>query len=312
VTEGLGSGFLVDDQGHILTNNHVVAGASSVEVALSHGKTVSARVLGTDPADDLALIKVDPAAVAGIVPLPLGDSSAVKPGQMAIALGSPYGLTDSITVGVISGLNRNLGGPGMTGMLQTDASIGPGNSGGPLLNSRGEVIGINTAGQSSPETGANIGFAVPSNVARRVLPDLIAGRQVTRPWLGITGAPVTETLKQNLGLSTDSGIYVVAVVSGSPAEKAGLQASGSHANSMPAAGGDTITSVDGKMLSDVTDLSNYLNGKRVGETVMLTVVRNGQSREVQLTLGAWPDRVLSDSSPDVTPQPRLPGGRSGG
>lgn len=178
--EGVGCGFLVDNQGHILTNNHVVHRASNVQVVLKSGNTVAAKVVGTDPVDDLALISIDSSSVSGITPLRLGDSSAVKPGQMAIALGSPYSLTDSITIGVISGLNQKLGGSSgniMMGMLQTDAAINPRNSGGPLLDSQGWVIGIDTAVKSTTGTGG-IGFAIPSNVANTILPSLMVGKNI--------------------------------------------------------------------------------------------------------------------------------------
>lgn len=294
IQEGQGSGFLIDDQGHILTNNHVVEGASTVQVVLDDGSTIDAEVIGTDPTDDLALISVDAAAVSGITPLQLGDSSAVKPGQMAIALGSPYGLNDSITVGIISGLNRSIGGS-LTGMLQTDAAINPGNSGGPLLNSEGQVIGINTAIEADSDA-RGVGFAVPSDVAKRVLPDLLAGKEVSRPWLGISGTALTQSRAESLGLSVDEGVYVATVVSDSPADEAGLET------------GDVITAVDGKSVTSVEELSAYLNTKQVGGTVSLSVLRDGESLDVQATLAAWPE----DTSSDTTPQPSVPwpwGGR---
>ena len=192
--EGQGSGFLIDQNGYILTNEHVVDGAASVQVKLSNGQTVNATVTGTDAIDDLAIIKVDATAVSTIDPLTLGDSSAVKVGQMAIAIGNPFGLDNTVTVGVISGLNRSVN--GITGMLQTDASLNPGNSGGPLLDANGEVIGINTAietGSAMSGGARGIGFAVPSNTAKNVLDDLKAGKQVARPWLGIQGQTLTPS-----------------------------------------------------------------------------------------------------------------------
>ncbi|MDO8472606.1 MAG: trypsin-like peptidase domain-containing protein [Dehalococcoidia bacterium] len=170
-----GSGFLIDTRGDIVTNNHVVQGATSVQVVFNDGRTVAAKIVSTDATDDLAVISVDPSAVSGMTPLQLADSSAVRPGQMAIAIGSPYGLTDSVTVGVISGVDRSISGSNMTGMLQTDASINPGNSGGPLLNSSGQVVGINTAIESG-SVATGIGFAVPSNVVSTVVPSLTAGK----------------------------------------------------------------------------------------------------------------------------------------
>lgn len=305
--QGQGSGFLIDEQGHILTNNHVVDGASSVQVTLSNGTTLDAQVVGTDPADDLALVQVDASAVVGIAPVPLGDSASVKPGQMAIALGSPFGLDGSITVGVISGLNRTLTsnlGQRMTGLLQTDAAINPGNSGGPLLNSRGEAIGINTAIEN-PATGANgIGFAVPINTAAKVLPSLLQGQKVNRPWLGISGTAITSDLAQRLGLSIDKGVYVVTVVPDSPAAKAGLKGSGTDLSSKPALGGDIITAVDDRSVGSVDDLVSYFNTKKVGDQVALTIFRNGGTMKVTVILGAWPEKLPSGEQPKATPQPR--------
>ncbi len=307
--QGLGSGFLVDSQGYILTNNHVIDGAASIQVVLNSGNAVDAKVVGTDPVDDLALISVDPSFVSGVTPLQLGDSRAVKPGQMAIALGSPYGLTDSITIGVISGLNRSLG--SVRGMLQTDASINPGNSGGPLLDYQGNVIGINTAIESA--AGARgIGFAVPSNVATNALPSLITGKPITRPWLGISGMVLTPLQARSLGISVDQGVYVVAVVPNSPADTAGLKGSGTNASGAQAPGGDVITAVDSRPVTSVEDLSTYLNSKQVGDTVVLSLLRNGQSLNIQVTLGARPSTISSQATPQPVPNPSVPwpwGGR---
>jgi S1-C subfamily serine protease len=300
--EGQGSGFLVDTDGHILTNNHVVDGAATVKVILKGGNKVDAKVVATDAIDDLAVISVDSSAVTGITPLQFSDSSAVKPGQMAIAIGNPYGLDDTVTVGVISGLNRSV--DSMTGMLQTDAAINPGNSGGPLLDANGLVIGINTA-MESPATGAvGIGFAIPSNVAQKALPELEAGKQVVRPWIGISGVALTQTLAQQLGLSINQGVYIVSVITGSPAEKAGLKGGNLDTNGTPAPGGDIITAVDGNTVSSVPDISNYINTKNVGDNITLSVLRNGSNTDVQVTLGTWPTNLNPGSSPRITPQPQ--------
>lgn len=301
--EGQGSGFLVDPAGYILTNNHVVDGATSVQVLFKDGQTVDATVIGKDAVDDVALIKVDPSAISGLAPLQLGDSSTVKPGQMAVAIGSPYGLINSITVGIISGVNRSLEGSGLTGLLQTDASINPGNSGGPLLDSNGKVIGINTAVES---VASGIGFAVPSNTASKVLPDLKAGKQVIRPWLGISGVQLTQTLAQKLNISVTQGVYVVTVTAGSPAEKAGLKGSGIDSSGAPAAGGDVITAVDGKAVATVNDLSTYFNTKKGGDNVVLKVWRSGTSTDITVTLGAWPAQTPTDTTPKQIPQPSIP------
>ena len=310
--EAQGSGFLVDNQGHILTNNHVVDQASSVEVVLENGKTVEAKVIGTDAADDLGLIQIDASAMSGITPVTLGNSGAVKPGQMAIAIGNPYGLDDSITVGVISGLNRTLTssvGRPITGLLQTDAAINPGNSGGPLLNSQGEVIGINTAIEN-PMTGAQgIGFAVPINTAKDQLQSLLLGQNIKRPWLGISGTAITADLVQKLGLSVDQGVYVVTVSADSPAEKAGIKGGGTDSAGKPAAGGDIITAVDGNAVKKVEDLVSYFNTKKIGDDVSLRVVRDGKNIQVTVTLGTWPDNLTtsqqSQATPTPTPTPKL-------
>jgi S1-C subfamily serine protease len=302
-SEGQGSGIIIDTQGNILTNNHVVNGASSVEVLIK-GNTVNGTVAGTDQIDDLAVVKVDASAVSGITPLQLGDSSAVKIGQMAIAIGSPYGLTNTVTVGVISGLNRNTG--NMTGMLQTDATLNPGNSGGPLLDEQGVVIGINTAIETTPMGSAsNIGFAIPSNTAKSVLSDLIAGKQATRPWLGITGLALTADIAKNLNLSVNQGVYVVATVADGPAAKAGIVAGNYTDNGTPTSGGDVITAIDGKAVTKVTDISNYINTKKVGDVVSLTVLRDGNQMAVQITLGTWPNQTQNNTPRAHRGMPRM-------
>lgn len=311
-TSGLGSGILVDSEGYILTNNHVVDGATSVSVKLDNGNTVAATVVGKDAIDDLAVIKVDASAVSSITPLTLGDSSQIQPGQMAIAIGNPFGLDDTVTVGVISGLDRSLG--NLTGLIQTDASINPGNSGGPLLvvdsTGTGVVIGINTAIETSPTGVTGIGFAVPSNVAARVLPSLKAGTTLTRPWIGISGTAVTTTLAEQLSLPVTSGVYVISVTADSPAQAAGLIGGNLDTNGSPASGGDIITAIDGQSVAAVPDISNYINtNKKVGDTITLSVLRNGSQQQVQVTLGTWPDTVTQN-----TPQygiPNIPFGNGG-
>ena len=311
-TSGLGSGILVDSEGYILTNNHVVDGATSVSVKLDNGNTVAATVVGKDAIDDLAVIKVDASAVSSITPLTLGDSSQIQPGQMAIAIGNPFGLDDTVTVGVISGLDRSLG--NLTGLIQTDASINPGNSGGPLLvvdsTGTGVVIGINTAIETSPTGVTGIGFAVPSNVAARVLPSLKAGTTLTRPWIGISGTAVTTTLAEQLSLPVTSGVYVISVTADSPAQAAGLIGGNLDTNGSPASGGDIITAIDGQSVAAVPDISNYINtNKKVGDTITLSVLRNGSQQQVQITLGTWPDTVTQN-----TPQygiPNIPFGNGG-
>jgi serine protease Do len=248
--------------------------------------------VGTDRENDLALLKVDAGMISGISPLPWGDSDNVKPGQMAIALGAPFGLEGSITVGVISGLERALSGTQerpITNMLQTDAAVNPGNSGGPLLNSRGEVIGINTAIEAS---SSGIGFAIPINNASSLLPALLQGGEVSNPWLGINGTDVDQELASRLNLATDYGIYVVSVLPDSPAEKAGLIPGGSD-QGMPTSGGDIITAVDGHPVAKTADLLEYFNTKKVGDQVSLSVIRGDETLTVAVTLGEWPIEMPS-------------------
>jgi 2-alkenal reductase len=312
VQQGEGSGIVYDGNGHIVTNNHVVEGATSVSVKFSNGSTADAKVLGTDAIHDLAVISVDASAVAGITPLTFGDSSTVKVGEMAIAIGNPYGYDNTVTVGVISGLNRTIS--DLTGMLQTDAALNPGNSGGPLLNANGSVIGINTAIETTSTGARGIGFAVPSNIVKNALANLEAGKTVSTPWIGISGQTLTRSLAQQLGLSVTQGVYVVSVVSGSPAEKAGLKAATFNANGETATGVDVITAADGNNIATIEDLKTYIVSKNVGDNVTLTVLRSGSSISVQVTLAERPGSVNSGATPsvpDMTPQmpqiPQMPG-----
>jgi S1-C subfamily serine protease len=298
---GQGSGFLVDSAGDILTNNHVVDGATTVQVIFNDGRKASGTVLGRDATDDLAVVKVD-ASVSNITPLTL-STSTVKPGQMAIAIGSPYGLTNSISVGIVSGLNRNVAGSGLTGMIQTDANIQPGNSGGPLLDSTGQVIGINTAFEGQ---GTGIGFAIPSSTASRVLSDLKANKQISRPWIGISGLDLTQDQAINLGLTVNQGVYVVSVVPGSPAEKAGLKAAATGENGAPGKGGDVITAVDSTAIKSVADIQNYLAGKKAGDSVTLTLNRNGANTTVAVTLAARPSDIQQVVPRNPVPQFQFP------
>jgi S1-C subfamily serine protease len=226
---------------------------------------------------------------------------------MAIAIGNPLGFTDSITVGVISGLNRSVTGSNLRGMLQTDAAINPGNSGGPLLDDQGNVIGINTAVEIGVTGADGMGFAIPSNLAVKILPDLIAGKTVSRPWLGISGTALTQATASQLGLSVNKGVYIVSVVANSPAEKAGLKAGSTNADGTLTAGGDVITAVDGKSVASVEDLSAYISTKSVRDKVSLTVFRNGHSITAQVTLDAWPANLSSGTTPQTpTTTPSLP------
>jgi S1-C subfamily serine protease len=293
VQKGQGSGFFIDDEGHILTNNHVVDNASNVTVIVHEGKTVMANVVGTDKQNDLALLKVDTSGLADISYLPLGDSDSIKPGHMAIALGSPYGLDGSITVGVISGIGRSLSNGSnraIVDVIQTDAAINPGNSGGPLLNSSGEVIGINTAIEAN---AASIGFAVPINTAKSILPTLKEGGELKNAWLGIEALPIDSELASLLNLPVDSGVYIVGVIPDSPAKKAGLMESGVNSQNQPTTGGDIIVAIDGTPVTSVEDILIYLNGKQPGDKVVLDIYRANEQTEVTVELGEWPEQTAT-------------------
>jgi len=293
---GAGSGVIVDDQGHILTNNHVVSGARQVRVTLADGTTVPGTLVGRDPGNDLALIKID-VAKEKLRVAALGDSDAVKPGQLAIAIGNPFGLDRTVTVGFISSIGRSRTsetGRTIRNMLQTDAAINPGNSGGPLLNSRGEVIGINSSIESPVRGSVGVGFAVPINAAKAGLAQMLAGGEVKHAWLGIRGQPLTADLARELDLSVSEGVYVVDAVKDGPAAKAGIKGAGSPQGRQPLAtpkGGDVITAVDGKKVGSVEDISNYLDTRPVGSTVRVGLVRDGQPLTVEVKLEPWPDRV---------------------
>ena len=292
---GQGSGFIIDAEGHILTNNHVVDKVSTVQVYLSDGTELEGKVIGTDPNNDIALVQVDATKIPGLAYLVLADSSKVKPGQMAVALGSPFGLQGSITVGIVSGIGRSIPGSSsrnMTGIIQTDAAINPGNSGGPLLNSHGEVIGINTAIEASAN---GVGFAVPIDTAKKILPELLKGGSIKTPWLGIEGMQVSKDLVDRLKLKADKGVYVVGVMAGSPAEKAGLVESGRNSQNEATAGGDIITAIDSTPVTKVEDILSYFNGKKPGDTVTLSVQRGDQQISVPVVLGEWPDQMPANN-----------------
>lgn len=286
-----GSGFLVDREGHIVTNYHVVAGGEEFVVRLSNGTEVPADRLGVSQADDLAVLKIDPSHIEDIRPLTLADSSKVAPGQMAIAIGSPFREFNSIGVGVVSGIDRGhssiLHRP-IPDMIQTDVPLNPGNSGGPLLNADGDVIGINTSirieGGSRRVEDFRVGFAVPSNTARNLLPQLTASIDLRRPWIGIQGAPVPRQMRESRGLPR--GIYVTGVFADSPAREAGVKAFPRFGSN---SAGDVITAVDDMQVGSVDDMVGYLNTKIPGDEVTLTLVREGEERTVEVTLDPWPD-----------------------
>ncbi len=301
----LGSGFVIDKEGHIVTNYHVVEDAQRVEVDFTSGYKAYGTVIGIDLDSDLAVIKVD-APAEELHPLPLGDSDQLKVGQTVVAIGNPFGLSGTMTVGIISALGRTLeserAAPGGSffsagDIIQTDAAINPGNSGGPLFNLRGEVIGINRAIRTTNFTAAGepvnsgIGFAISINIVRRVVPVIIQSGHYDYPYLGISAMPeLTLQTMEALGLKSYTGAYVTQVVPGSPADKAGLRG-GSRPTSIEGlqAGGDLIIAIDGRPVKRFDDLLRYLfNHKSPGDTVVLTVLRGDEQIDIQVTLGKRP------------------------
>jgi len=282
--QGSGSGFVVDAQGHILTNEHVVRDAARIEVTLADGLKVVAEVRGRDPLNDIALLKVE-APTDRLRPVTLGDSTTLRVGQLALAIGNPFGFTRTLTVGVVSGVGRPIEDAGrrpLLDMIQTDAAINPGNSGGPLLNSRGEVIGITTLIDRSQ---LSVGFAVPINTAMQILPSMISGQKVARPWLGISGVALSPLLAEQFGLTAEQGILVREAIPDGPAAKAGILG-GSADNP---ASGDVILEIDGRPVTRVADLVAGIDPHTVGETVTVTIIRSGAQQAVQVTLGEYPE-----------------------
>lgn len=288
-----GSGFVYNSKGHIVTNEHVVSEAEQIEVTFTDGSTKNARVVGKDPYTDLAVLKTDKKDLDS---LKLGESSEVKVGQRAIAIGNPFGLRSSMTTGIISQRGRTIqiqGGFSIPNVLQTDAAINPGNSGGPLMNINGEVVGVNTAIESRTGTFSGIGFAVPASTVERVVPELIEGETYEHPWIGISGLDVNEDIAEAMNLNESSGFLIVNVVEDGPAEEAGLEAGSVEAdiNGRPVnIGGDVITHINGERMRGIDDILLYLAREtEAGETITLTVIRNGDTEEIDLTLDSRPD-----------------------
>jgi len=272
---GQGSGFIISKDGFILTNNHVVAGADSIKVTLSDDRDFDAKVIGTDPQTDVALIKIeDP---ENLPVLPLGDSANLEPGEWVIAIGNPFGLSQTVTVGVVSATGRDsVGINDYENFIQTDAAINPGNSGGPLINGRGEAVGINTALFSRTGGYMGIGFAIPINMAKSVENQLQKSGKVTRGWLGVVIQNVTKDLADSFGLKQVGGILVSEVQKDSPASAAGIKQ------------GDVILRLDDIELKDVSDLRNRVALLQPGSKAMVEVMRNGREKKIQLTIGEQP------------------------
>lgn len=285
--EGTGSGFVIDSKGHIVTNNHVVEGADEVHVTLADGTRVPAEIVGTDPYSDLAVIKID-VPPDKLYPVELGSSVDLRVGQRAIAIGNPFGLDRTLTTGVISSLGRPLeveSGQVIYNVIQTDAAINPGNSGGPLLDSQGRVIGVNTAIQTGAE---NIGFAIPVDTVKRVIPELIEKGRYRHPWLGDLSYSIDSELAQSLGLPVDKGILIAQIYRGSPAAKAGLRGGNRQVivgNRRIIAGGDIIVAIDGRPVKSNEDLTVYLETEtQVGQVVELTILRGDQEMTIEVKL----------------------------
>jgi S1-C subfamily serine protease len=291
-----GSGFVIDGEGHVLTNNHVIENATKITVKLGESsKTYTAEVVGTDPGSDLALIKVD-APAGELHPLRLGHSAQMEVGDPVVAIGNPYGLDRTVTSGIVSALQRQIQAPnGFTidNVIQTDAAINPGNSGGPLINAGGEVIGIN----SQIETGGNgngnvgIGFAIPIDTARAEIQELENKGEVEHAFLGISGVTLTPTFAKALNLSVEEGVLVRSVVKGGPADKAGIEGGNTSATIGGAEvelGGDIITEIDGAKISGMDELIEKVSEAKPGEEMELTVIRDGKAKHANVTLGHQP------------------------
>ena len=299
--EGQGSGFVLDADGHIVTNNHVVSDAEEVEVVFYDGSMARARVIGTDPDSDLAVVKVDADRMA-LATVELGDSDELEVGQMAIAIGNPFGLNGTLTVGIISGLGRTLplgrisrqvgGRFSIPEVIQTDAAINPGNSGGPLLDSRGAVIGINTAINSEDGAKSGVGFAVPVSTIKRVVPSLISDGYYAYPWLGVTGRDLSTVFVEAMDLPVERGALIVDVTPDGPADLAGLKGGEEEYETKYGTllvGGDVIIAVDGVPVLDFDDLLEYLiRETRPDQRIWLTIVRDGEEETVSVTLRERP------------------------
>ncbi|HUX22394.1 MAG TPA: trypsin-like peptidase domain-containing protein [Spirochaetia bacterium] len=296
--QAVGSGFIYDNQGHIVTNYHVIEHAQNVVVTLRSGKNYQAKVVGADPSTDLAVLKIQGGQLPP--PLKLGNSDRVQVGQFVVALGNPFGLSHTLTFGVISAKGRIIKSPNgqfVGEALQTDTPINPGNSGGPLITLGGDVVGINSQIISPSHSSAGIGFAIPVNLVKEIVPQLIAHGHAEHPFVGISGIDLSPALASILSqagvkLPVDQGLMIASVVSGSPAAKAGLHGANQVATVMNAQipiGGDIITAINGKKITSFQDLSAYVETEaKVGEQVALTVDRNGTQMTVDLTLGSRP------------------------
>ncbi len=306
--EGLGSGFVWDKDGHIITNNHVVQGALEILVLFADGTISEAQLVGTDPDSDLAVVKVDLAADK-LIPITVADSDSVKVGQLAIAIGNPFGLDGTMTVGIVSAKGRSLPTESVTGrgfsipnIIQTDAPINPGNSGGVLVDADGNLIGVTTAIESPVRANAGIGFVVPSNTVLKVVPDLINNGAYEHAWLGIAAGTLTPEISEAMNLDKNTrGVIISEVVAGGPAEEAGLIGSSEQVtiNGIPVnIGGDIITAIDGQVIHEMDDVISFLGANTVvGQSIKVTVLRDGKETSLDVTLGKRPETVQLQNAP---------------
>jgi S1-C subfamily serine protease len=291
--EGAGSGFVIDGKGYILTNFHVVQGAQTIEVVLGDQSRYSAKFIGADQRNDVALLKVEPKGKA-LMALPLGDSAALQVGQKVLAIGNPFGFQSTLTTGVVSALGRTVQTSQTTFIdqaVQTDAAINRGNSGGPLINSHGEVIGINSAIYTPSGTTAGIGFAIPINTAKRIAHDLITDGRVHQAFLGVETIPINESFAEALGLPAQEGLLVQTTSRGGPAAEAGIRGGDRVAQAGMRrfyVGGDVLTAIDGQKIANRVDVDLMLNKKRPGEEVTITLFRGGKKMDVKVKLGERP------------------------
>jgi S1-C subfamily serine protease len=292
-TQGSGSGSIIDVKGHILTNHHVVAEAQKLEVTLADGSKWPAKLVGSDPDNDLAVIKIE-APKEKLKVIAMGDSKNLRIGQKVLAIGNPFGLQRTLTTGIISSLGRTIRsdvGTLMEDIIQTDAAINPGNSGGPLLNSDGEIIGINSAILSPSGGNVGIGFAVPVNLARRVVPELISKGYVTYPWIGATIQSLIPEMAKYLKLKIERGAMISDLVKGGPADKAGLRGGNQRVqvgNMILLVGGDIVVKADQHDVKTNDELIRYIREKKPGDTILLQVLRKDGFIDVKVTLGERP------------------------
>lgn len=291
--EGAGSGAVIDTDGTILTNNHVIKDARRIEVTLYDGTKWPGRLIGTDPDNDVAVIRID-APRDKLYPLPLGDSNALEIGQKVLAIGNPFGLNETLTTGIISSLGRSIRSQNnflMEDLIQTDAAINPGNSGGPLLDSKGNIIGVNTAIFSPTGASVGIGFAIPVNTVKQIVPDLIEKGYVSYAWLGVIIFPVTPWVAKALQLSVDHGALIIELVREGPAQKAGLRGSDRRiqlGNVILPVGGDIILAMDGNEIKSYEELGRMIRKHRPGDRITLKISRNGDIEKIRVTLGEKP------------------------